>query len=85
MTMKVQLVTSERGRNLFLPGCDLSSVLLEFKSRGRKHLLYFSLPDVICLIKHGWDVQYKGERCKLIETLGAVYEDKERKVKKEEE
>lgn len=82
MTMKVLLITSERGRNLFCPGCELSTVLLEFKSRGRKHLVYLSLPDVISLIKHGWEVHYKGERCRVIEALGAIYDEKEKKTKK---
>jgi hypothetical protein len=83
--MKVLLISSERGRNLFCPNCELSAILMEFKSKGRKHLIYFSLTDILTLIRYGWEVHYKGTRNKMIDALGAIYDDKEKKKSKDQD
>lgn len=69
----VHVIAEYKNREIFQPDCDVSRMLVEFKSRINN--IHSLVPaDVGILEKYGWEIHYKGFENATLDRLGAIYD-----------
>ena len=75
-TVEKRLVFITKGwvssRELFMPACDISQMLLDFIQTKVKKNSYV-LEDLLFFQSNGWEIQYVGPKSKRMELIGATY------------